>query len=289
VGCWNGTCGISNLPIHAGDEVVALLIEVLKQEPEDQMEGQSGTCYASDFAFPITAPFEAIYNDYGGLEEIKETALTDLIKTRFEAECLETFINDVVERDECIKANGNAVGLWMVHRSIWNTLTKSGFKSGWGDEDLYNEALVDFPKWYESLQNALKDNERTWFWEIGSNREHPFTNCISPDFSDGIYIKNALRPVMDLMKSYAKEGLSHDDPKVQVLVQPLVELRVMRATMGSLRKIWFPQSGKGAQNSSYGWHKALWDASKAVVDQRSAHNKEYNDAEEDYNIYDDWE
>jgi hypothetical protein len=61
MGCWNKTCGLSNLHITAGDEVYVFVIE----------EGTDKTdrCYSTAFWKPVLLPFMSKYNDYGGGEE----------------------------------------------------------------------------------------------------------------------------------------------------------------------------------------------------------------------------
>lgn len=60
MGCWNKTCGISQLPIIAGDRVYTFVLEKNPSETE--------RCYSTAFWAPIPLPFECDYNDYGGGE-----------------------------------------------------------------------------------------------------------------------------------------------------------------------------------------------------------------------------
>ena len=59
MGCWNKTCGLSKLHIYAGDPVYVFVIE--QNLDHDR-------CYSTAFWSPILAPFESVYNDYGGGE-----------------------------------------------------------------------------------------------------------------------------------------------------------------------------------------------------------------------------
>lgn len=60
MGCWNKTCGISQLPIIAGDRVYTFVLEKNPSETD--------RCYSTAFWAPIPLPFECDYNDYGGGE-----------------------------------------------------------------------------------------------------------------------------------------------------------------------------------------------------------------------------
>ena len=61
MGCWNKTCGLSNLHITAGDEVYVFVLE----ENTDKTD----RCYSTAFWKPVLLPFYSKYNDYGGGEE----------------------------------------------------------------------------------------------------------------------------------------------------------------------------------------------------------------------------
>lgn len=59
MGCWNKTCGLSNLHIYAGDPVYVFLLE---QNPHHDR------CYSTAFWAPVMLPFLSEYDDYGGGE-----------------------------------------------------------------------------------------------------------------------------------------------------------------------------------------------------------------------------
>lgn len=61
MGCWNKTCGLSNLHITAGDDVYVFVLE----ENTDKTD----RCYSTAFWKPVLLPFMSKYNDYGGGEE----------------------------------------------------------------------------------------------------------------------------------------------------------------------------------------------------------------------------
>jgi hypothetical protein len=61
MGCWNKTCGLSNLHITSGDDVYVFVIEENTNKTE--------RCYSTAFWAPLLLPFTSKYNDYGGGEE----------------------------------------------------------------------------------------------------------------------------------------------------------------------------------------------------------------------------
>lgn len=74
MGCWNETCGISQMPIEGGDPVRMFLIV----EAEHWDEG-GALYYSTDLWKPFGLPLKGTYDEYGGLENIEEDALSDLL------------------------------------------------------------------------------------------------------------------------------------------------------------------------------------------------------------------
>ena len=60
MGCWNKTCGLSNLYIKAGQE--AYVFPLVKRSQDGER------CYSHAFWKPMLLPFVTEYNDYGGGE-----------------------------------------------------------------------------------------------------------------------------------------------------------------------------------------------------------------------------
>jgi hypothetical protein len=66
MGCWNKTCGLSNLHIHAGTPVYVFVLEQNKTYEH---------CYSTGLFAPLLLPFESVYDDYGGGENSSGPAL----------------------------------------------------------------------------------------------------------------------------------------------------------------------------------------------------------------------
>jgi hypothetical protein len=71
MGCWNKTCGLSNLHITAGTPVYVFVLE--RNKDYDQ-------CYATSLFSPVLLPFESVYDDYGGGEDSSGVALPFVMK-----------------------------------------------------------------------------------------------------------------------------------------------------------------------------------------------------------------
>jgi len=76
MGCWCGTCAITHLPINAGDKV--RLFFMTMQDYGTEKEG-AGFCYSNGVWYPRGLPVSGSYDDYGGIEDIKEDLLTKIL------------------------------------------------------------------------------------------------------------------------------------------------------------------------------------------------------------------
>lgn len=71
MGCWNKTCGLSNLHVTAGTPVYVFVLE--KNKDYDH-------CYSTSLFSPLLLPFEADYDDYGSGENCGGVALPFIMK-----------------------------------------------------------------------------------------------------------------------------------------------------------------------------------------------------------------
>jgi hypothetical protein len=70
MGCWNETCGITNLPIFYGNRIRVILIAGTSYYLDNSEEWQSGFSYSNDVWHPRTISVRGTYDDYGGIENL---------------------------------------------------------------------------------------------------------------------------------------------------------------------------------------------------------------------------
>ena len=76
MGCWCETCGITQLPINAGDKCRTFLI--VKQNYGEENRG-GGHSYSHDIWYPRGFGILGEYDDYGGIENIQEDTCTQVL------------------------------------------------------------------------------------------------------------------------------------------------------------------------------------------------------------------
>lgn len=96
MGCWNGTCGLSGLPINVGTEVY---IFPIKEGYRDSF------CYSTALYRPSVLPFRAEYNDYGAGESCSGPGL-DIVIAGVRDQLVEMPVGENKYHDIAVKREG---------------------------------------------------------------------------------------------------------------------------------------------------------------------------------------
>ena len=81
MGCWNGTCMISNLPIISGEKIKLVLLR--RGISSKRLFNSSAYVYSHDIFTPAFFPLSGVYNDYGMIEGVEEDWNYNLIEKYF--------------------------------------------------------------------------------------------------------------------------------------------------------------------------------------------------------------
>jgi hypothetical protein len=98
MGCWNGTCGLSGLPITHGDEMYVFPVVSVGNNVDS-------FCYASALYRPVVLPFLAEYNDYGGGEKCSGVGL-EINMLNIKNKLVEMEVGDNEYHDISVKREG---------------------------------------------------------------------------------------------------------------------------------------------------------------------------------------
>ena len=180
MGCWNGTCMISKLPIMSGEPVVGLFL-VGGIFSRSNVDGRS---YPTDLWSPIGLPIRGRYNDYGNIEEVEpghEKTLKVILK-KIQAspyidpdnEChqfkMPTDIDELLEQVERGYAGYKGyknfqLGLALVRQEVWDFASEAGLSyKDYGDKtegERMRERINENVGLEESIHEGLlsKDKE----------------------------------------------------------------------------------------------------------------------------------
>lgn len=297
MGCWNGTCGLSQLPILAGDDIWAFLIGVRWGRYSDSGD-QSGYCYPTDIGFPMSLPIYGKYNDYGGIDRIKENYNTKIIMDAYgeNYKNIESFLNDCVERDKFFLFNQYiekyGVGLFMVHAELMDDLKSA--KVSYGKKvTVYNTVKKDAEYFFQDAPAILEELNKTesklrskgFFTGIETLerkcRKVEYTNWFAHRFSGmgSNCIVDSWEPYRDFIMGLLKDKKTLSDQTVKELIVDTANLEVVNSSMHSLRKGWIPQSGKGSQSEEFDFYWKLTTGMRRYINKIIDERKEWYDEE----------
>jgi hypothetical protein len=313
MGCWNGTCGISNLPINAGDEVVAFLIGFYSYNDNPS---KSGYCYINDIATPLTLPIYGRYDDYGGIEDVEDTYVLEVMRRQFNlpdgTNVLE-WINDRVERDE-VTVEWNlfkdqeprkvGVGLWMVHRHIFDAFKEKAGSWWTNDVKPYDLLKLDakmFIGWVQErdpeLLKALSEESiedaqehlpltlRIDLWSFNNPRgeigavSYDNTFMLYGGFASCGYAGKSLltRDFFRVYQPIMIKAIAEQDTDFQnQFVEDVAGYYCMESAMSSIRIGYNSHAGKGSQNNEYDDYEILIAAMQKVIKDRRKKEAEWD-------------
>lgn len=298
MGCWNGTCGISQLPITAGAKVKTFLM--LQSEFSDSICG-SGVCYATAYFRPWFLPVNAKYNDYGSIENIQsdwnstymlETFQNWLKEGKVKLLAGDAEINDPGIRKfktlddvfDCVERGALLyscnfpkfdhkqkkyvpnksflkIGMFMVLENIYDGLLQESVRFLGLPENKYYAERKD-----EDFQKAL----------VTINKfRSPKTKTDLDELIGSVYVDRLLGDLSEeswAFKHYKTLLFHPTKVKVDEFFAKLDEARNIGTSMTYLRKLWIPQTGQGSQSEELSFNTAL---SQSTLKHISAREIEY--------------
>jgi hypothetical protein len=301
MGCWNETCGISNLPIHYDNKV---RLFVLEQTHNTRHIG-GGTCYINESWAPIGPPIAGLYNDYGGIEKIKKSPsnkiLLNIIKEKilpFDVNELDGFINGkvmpikdmdlenlilAIERELGQTKNvfGETVSLGImfvleeVYQALltYNPIETQSIKQGHFVYKPYKDILMaDLERWYKGKFDRFQELKR-----LAKNSKDDALAGFRADFyldsDDGSVLfwdirDHDTRLIKNQIQECIRKEVTWEDDKAKVLIKILMETLQIKNAMTAARKFWSPQTGKGGQHGELDIYKLLNKTSTSIIEHR---------------------
>ena len=300
MGCWNKTCGLSNLPITV-DEPVIVFTLVRHNKIDDH-------CYSTALYSPVTIPFYSHYNDYGAGENSSGIGLSLVIeglkKSLIEKEQGENPYHDIAVKKDSFDED-----------AYWDTIHKGRLEvSSYGGEKsvqfvMFHQRVVDHILKNHQCESLMKVNDN---YEYVCYKFEDVLADLTPIISDLADLHNddilSWRPLSILSRpdydnNLAAEYLRHGDSyryskiinvdllltdlikqgAVDTLSEVLIEFvkfRFIDAFMHLTRKQWVPGGHQGSQSSDHDPYKSLMNAMNAVIDEDAPrYAEEYDDDE----------
>ena len=311
MGCWNGTCGLTQLHITNGQDVVVFAL--VKNTATDSL------CYTTPFYSPVQMPFYAKYNDYGGGEECGGFGLP-LVMNAIKEKLVELPVGENEYHDIAVKKENfndelffeavhenrlfikgaqprqrRHVGFTMIHKVVWDNIIENRVveqyvgdgkgTTGWGNNyDVYKfaDVIVALPACVDYIMETANDegNPLRYYDPLRQLRNMGEKNLAAKWLQGAGNWRNSnlTIPTFDIMQ-YAESGNVID------LTQYLTELLKFMWIDGFMldtRKFWSPQAGAGSQNQEHEGYRLLIDSMTKVLDaEKAEYDAENSEEDED--------
>lgn len=274
MGCWNGTCMISNLPIIYGEKIKLVFL----QGGYDTVSGNSGYVYSNGLMSPAFLPISGEYNDYGSIENVGEDwnykLIEEFLKKKFgntiEADRTEKVdwtlsdLIDGIERGEPKYKVGSdwkncGISMVMIRQDIWDLCVdiQSGNEDYW-NPDKHNNSDPSTPYrlrgdvWANrTFDEFIEKNKRVYDDPMDELRARLLRTdeVVFGSRGEG-------RPMLNYM-DYKDICIVNkfNDEFTQDIKKRWFEQQMVEGCISNLRKGWMIQPGAGSQSN--GWNEYL--------------------------------
>lgn len=269
MGCWNQTCGLTQLPIRCGEEVSCYVL-VKNKYAED---GGGGFCYSNGQYKPMIPPIVGKYNDYGSIENIdsKYDYLYEYLMSQLkngnlkfvdedakEPKNLEEFIYNI-ERGYINTKEEQPLGFMLIHKELDSiVIDEIGNRKPYNNDFTIRELLSkEFEKIKNYINNLVSEDVFKMFEARENIRQSTFGEILSNMTTFINYIK--------FIKG-----------------EELIDLALMSMALSYSRKFWSVQTGAGSQSNEFYLNKLMGDwVSKKTKDFIDGCKEDEDDIDED--------
>lgn len=306
MGCYNGTCGITQIAITWNDPVVGFL---LRKNFNGSVRANNGHCHSTGFWSPFSLHIEGDYNDYGTIENVDEQdwnflfTLERLKQNVVEKENDKEYSDNSIKKDDINnwKYIGNAIhednleisvaniwgslypnektlpiGFMMIHGDVFDSIINSEIESWRGDVINIENLMKDGRKVAERFKERIKEEEA-----IDDENEkliYRYRYKMDLDHSmDRNKIANCAKFRIATDYGIMKECLDYlfkevsehkPDEDLEKIIRKMSEFYMLDMAMMKMRKTWMPQAGAGSQDDEVDLHLMINDATRAIFEKR---------------------
>ncbi len=314
MGCWNKTCGLSNLHIRAGDPVYVFVLEDKRDDSH---------CYTTSLYRPLLLPFYSEYNDYGGGENSSGVALplimSAITEDLDEVEQGDNEYHDIAVKkknfneelffeaihEDRLSVRGTNLTFTMFRKDIVDDILDNyGVETyvgdgagthGWGNNYTtvtFKDIIADLPALLElmrtgddedaELLKSIPEERRVFFRMrmMSFDRLHKYRNKNkAASWLNGDNYRYSRLVDVKLLATdmlYAKE-----DAKAVEFLTEHIKAVFIDGFMHSARKTWIPGGHEGSQNTEQDAHRFLAKSIVAALDKERAEYDAENLSEEE--------
>lgn len=306
MGCWNETCGVTQLPINYGDKVRLFVLVAETHWKENSGENLGGgVCYSTDLWSPIGPPIKGEYDDYGGIENLEYDESAKLTESRIVEGWIPVTskhewdkvpdkleLSDYLELIERGRGFTNLtfrqnmpLGVMMVHEDVYQAMINFDSIEAhhyWNDEGtprrtyeympLSKSIQMEYQEWYEKQLGFFK--KLSTMEDQVAKSLLAFKLELGEDHLFGGYKDGSNKVYRKVLQALAQEFLPFESERVQKVVKDSMDLYRFQIAMSRARKMWTPQCGKGSQQNDLDIYKAIQAGMNKVIEARETYERE---------------
>lgn len=265
MGCWNGTCMLTNTPVFHGDEVYMFLLQQKKIVEDINL------CYPNGFWEPLPFYIEGEYNDYGAVEDhhgpLIPTILTHIHRYLIEMEVGDNEFHDIAVKKEefnlevlhdadhenrlFIKSPLFGEPYRMKHVIIRKNVLDSLLQRYVIEYTEYNREMQEIT--YHTLTfNEIVDIAKSFLSEIKAMDKDDWKRYDILECGKNLFCKYLPREVrysgMSPQILLIEAINDNNDELAYAIMYQLCVFTWLSTFMSAGRRIWSPQSGAGSQD-----------------------------------------
>ena len=312
MGCWNKTCGLSNLHITAGTPVYVFVLEETRDD---------SNCYTTSLFSPLLLPFESEYNDYGGGENSSGPAFDyimacikkqlvemplgenkyhdiEVTKEKFGEEL---FFDAVHENRLKIQGRFSAeptkLQFTMFRKDIVDNILENRVieqyvgdgkgTGGWGNNYIYykfKDIVADIrpllDEYAKKISEAENEHVRAYMLVDGITLDYNHPNKAARWFRGDDYRYSRIVDIRRVIGKAFEIGTPEALDKLEEILTEYLKGKFIDGFMHAARKTWIPGGHEGSQSYSGGALRLLAKATIAVLDKEKAEWLDENDCDE---------
>ena len=300
MGCWNKTCGLSNLHITAGTPVYVFVLE--RNKTYDQ-------CYSTGLFSPLLLPFESVYDDYGGGEDSSGVALPFVMKG-LKDELVEMELGENEYHDIAVKKEGfndklffeachedrmqirgrfdaeptqvyftmmrkDVVDVILETRKIEEYVGDGKGTHGWGNNYVYvtfSDIVASVRPLLEQLLEDMSKTENEFIRSMIFESMHKYRDQFEAAkwLSGDSHRYSRIVDIRQVASRALEIGTLESVNRLQELLVEYLKGVYIDSFMHATRKSWIPGGHEGSQSTSGGALKLLGKVISDVVDKERA-------------------
>lgn len=251
MGCWYGTCMVTNLPIYEGDKIALFILK------ENASRKQHSYCYTHGEYALHTLPVFGEYNDYGGIQELDaqtDAEIKALVSQQLEMGelSLEDFINN-----EILRGNEKEFVAVMMHYGIYKQLIA----------EISNRVPYNNTKTYGQLIRNLMEKFKAV--ELGGLGGIPYGLPTEMRYAGIVRFAEEHRGLSRTLSAIHKTNSA-------ILSDAYLNVYLLDRSLDSLRQRWYVPCGAGSQGQELDLHckvaEFVLDHKKQRIDEYKSHS-----------------